>query len=134
MDRETVIIPEKKLRIEKIKKKYKNMQMSDDTAEKINHLEVTNKILKGAAILSGIITVVDFIVPDPVLGLDEVALTAITGLIKGSSSLVENKIDALANEEITQDCEERTNNWCYRAISTPDGNLVESHWDRINRI
>ena len=99
MDRETVIIPEKKLRIEKIKKKYKNMQMSDDTAEKINRLEVTNKILKGAAILSGIITAVDFIVPDPVLGLDEVALTAITGLIKGSSSLVENKIDALANEE-----------------------------------
>jgi len=81
------------------KKKYKNMQMNDDTAEKIIHLEVTNKILKGAAILSGIITVVDFIVPDPVLGLDEVALTAITGLIKGSSSLVENKIDALVNEE-----------------------------------
>ncbi|MBE6300278.1 MAG: hypothetical protein E7085_00255 [Parabacteroides distasonis] len=50
------------------------------------------------------------------------------------SDLALENIEALANEEITQDCEERTNNWCYRAISTPDGNLVESHWDRINRI
>ena len=33
--------------------------------------------------------------PDPVLGLDEAALTAITGLLGYASKMVDNKIDAI---------------------------------------
>ena len=46
MARKTVIIPENKEVINKIKTKYNNMEMSDSTALKIASLEVTNKILK----------------------------------------------------------------------------------------
>lgn len=42
-----VVVPENKKKLENIKKKYKNMQMSDDDASKILRLEATNRILKG---------------------------------------------------------------------------------------
>lgn len=96
MNREAVYIPESKTKIENIKRKYKNLQMSDANAKKIIPLEATNKILKLATSAVGIITVIDFIVPDPVLGLDEIALASITGLLKYTSSVVDNKIDELA--------------------------------------
>lgn len=99
MARETVVIPEQKRKIENIKKKFNNQEMSDTTATKIASLEVTNKLLKAATITAGVITVVDLFVPDPVLGLDEAALASITGLLKYSSTIVENKIEALANSD-----------------------------------
>lgn len=92
-----VVVPENKKKLENIKKKYKNMQMSDDDASKILRLEATNRILKGVTVGVGIITAIDFFVPDPVLGLDEAALTAITTLAGYSVSVVNNKIDAIAN-------------------------------------
>ena len=94
--RKTVIIPEKKAKIDKIKTKYNNMQMDDKTALKIHRLEVANSILSKAALIAGVITAVDLIVPDPVLGLDEAVLAGATGLLKTSSVIVENKIDSLS--------------------------------------
>lgn len=98
MNRETLIVPEKKEKIEKIKRQYNNMQMSDDVAKKISRYEIANKILKAAATAVGIVTVVDLIIPDPVLGLDEAALSAITALLTTGSIFVDNKIDDLAKE------------------------------------
>lgn len=95
MSREAVFIPEKKKKIDNIKSKYNNMSMSDSAASKIVSLEVTNNILKAATAAAGVITVIDFFVPDPVLGLDEAALTAITGLLGYASKMVDNKIDAI---------------------------------------
>ena len=73
------------------------MSMSDSAASKIASLEATNNILKTATALAGVVTVIDFFVPDPVLGLDEAALSALTGLFGYASKLVDNKIDAIAN-------------------------------------
>ena len=101
MSRETVVIPEKKTKIEKIKKRFNNPEMSDSTATKIASLEVTNSLLKAATITAGIITTIDVFTPDPVFGLDEAALASITGLLKYSSTLVENKIEDLANSDDT---------------------------------
>lgn len=95
-NRETVIVTENKNKIENVKRKYKNMQMSDTATKKIISLEVANKILKVATAGVGIITVIDFVVPDPILGLDEVALASITGVLSYASSLVNNKINDLA--------------------------------------
>lgn len=99
MSRETVVIPEKKRKIEKIKKKFNNPEMSDSTATKISSLEVTNNLLKAATITAGVVTVIDLFVPDPVFGLDEAALASITGLLKYSSTVVENKIEDLAKSD-----------------------------------
>lgn len=101
MSRETVVIPEKKRKIENIKKKFNNPEMLDSTATKIASLEVTNNLLKAATITAGVITVIDLFVPDPVFGLDEAALASITGLLKYSSTVVENKIEELAKSDDT---------------------------------
>lgn len=102
MSRETVFVSEKKSKIEKVKRKYKNMSMSDETANKIVKLNTLNKILKTATGAVGLITVIDFFVPDPVLGLDEAALTALTGLLGYTSSVVNNKIDDIATSDNTE--------------------------------
>ena len=96
MERTMVVVPEKKKKIDKIKAKYNNLQMDDKTAGKIMTLEIINNVLVGATVAAGVATVVDVIVPDPVIGLDEAGLVALTGLLKYSSSLVENKIHDLA--------------------------------------
>lgn len=95
-DRKVVVVPEKKVKIRKIKEKYQNLQMSDATAEKISNLEVANNILKTSTYVAGIIAAIDWIIPDPVPGLDEVALTALVPLLNTASVIVENKIDQLA--------------------------------------
>ena len=99
MSREAVYVKEKKNKIDKIKKKYNNMYMSDETAAKIVRLDVANNVLKAATAAVGIVTVIDLFVADPVFGLDEVGLGAITGLLGYASSLVDNKIEKIANEE-----------------------------------
>lgn len=109
MDRETVVIPDKKKRIEKLKKRLDPQNNSNLHSAKIASLEVTNKILKAATMAAGVITVIDIFIPDPILGLDEIALASITGLLKYSSSMVENKLEALAkNEDSTIQMEEIT--------------------------
>lgn len=110
MSKEAVIIPEKKKKIEKVKAKYKNMSMSDETAMKIVRLNTINSVLKTATGAVGLITVIDFFIPDPVLGLDEAALTAITTLLGYSSSLVDNKIDKIAASDDAELKMEEINN------------------------
>lgn len=110
MSKEAVIIPEKKKKIEKVKAKYKNMSMSDETAMKIVRLNTINSVLKTATGAVGLITVIDFFIPDPVFGLDEAALTAITTLLGYSSSLVDNKIDKIAASDDAELKMEEINN------------------------
>lgn len=97
--RSSVVIPEKKERIENIKKKYNKMSMSDSTASKIEKLEITNHILKTAAIGAGILTFIDIITVDPVPFLDEAVLTGVTTLLSTSARIVENKIDSLVKSD-----------------------------------
>ena len=96
MSKEAVFVPEKKKKIESMKAKYNNMSMSDETANKIARLNTLNSILKAATAGVGVVTVIDYFIPDPVLGLDEAALTALTGLLGYGASLVENKMNDLA--------------------------------------
>lgn len=94
--REAVYINEEKRKIEKIKAKYNNMNLDDNTAKKINNLEITNSILKSATIIAGIATIINYFIPDPIPLMDEAVMTGLTGLLKTSSTIVENKIDKLA--------------------------------------
>lgn len=65
--------------------------------KKIKTLEIIDKILIAGTIIVGIITVIDIFTIDPILMLDEAALTAITGLLTYISTLVRKKIDKLKN-------------------------------------
>ena len=100
--RETVIVPEKKEKIERIKRKYQNMEMTDDTAKKIKNLEVVNNILVAATGVVGILTVVNYFVPDPVPGIDEAVMTGATVLLTSASAIVKNKINDLAATGTTE--------------------------------
>lgn len=100
--RETIIVPEKKEKIERIKRKYQNMEMSDDTAKKIKNLEVVNNILVAATGVVGILTVVNYFVPDPVPGIDEAVMTGATALLGSASTIVKNKINDLAATGTTE--------------------------------
>ena len=99
MERTMVVVPEKKKKIENIKAKYQNLQMDDKTAGKIYSLEILNKVLVGATVAAGFATAVDLVIPDPIIGLDEAGLAALTGLLTYASSLVDNKISKLAASE-----------------------------------
>lgn len=97
--RETVIVPEKKEKIERIKKKYNNMAMTDDTAKKIRNLEIVNNVLVAATGLAGLVTVISYLPgpDDAVTGLwDEAIFTGATLLLNSASSIVKNKINDLA--------------------------------------
>ena len=115
--RETVIVPEKKEKIERIKRKYENMSMTDDTAKKIRALEITNNVLAAATGAVGIATIVNYFVPDPVPGIDEAVMTGVTALLGSATTIVSNKIKDLAAtgttdvkmEEVTKLSEQMVN-------------------------
>ena len=100
--RETVIVPEKKDKIERIKRKYNNMEMTDDTAKKIRNLEVVNNVLLVATGIVGVATVVNYFVPDPIPGVDEAVMTGATALLGSASTIVKNKINDLAATGTTE--------------------------------
>ena len=100
--RETVIVPEKKEKIERIKRKYNNMAMTDDTAKKIKNLEVVNNVLLVATGIVGVATVVNYFVPDPVPGIDEAIMTGATALLGSAATIVKNKINDLAATGTTE--------------------------------
>ncbi len=102
IEREAVIIPEKKEKIERIKKKYRNLQMDDDTAKKIIRLEITNDILKAATGIVGIAAVIDWCIADPIPAVDEAILSGATGLLGLASSIVDKKIGELAETGNTE--------------------------------
>ena len=87
--------------------------MSNETAYKIKKLEKVNKALVAATAVCGIITVIDYIVPDPVLFVDEAVLTGITSLLGTASGIVNKNIKSLVNNEnaefTMQDVQKLTN-------------------------
>ena len=93
MENKAVYTIEQKNELEKIKLKYKNPNMSDETAKKIQTLERTNNILKGTTAVVGVISVINWIVPDAIPIIDEAILTGITALLGSSSKIVENNIE-----------------------------------------
>ena len=101
-ERKIVIVPEKKKKIESIKNKYNNLAMDDKTAEKIRKLEVTNKILKASAILVGVATAINAVIPDAIPLLDEAIMGGITPAISGASVIVSNKIEDLSKYGTTE--------------------------------
>ncbi len=127
MARKTVIIPENKEVINKIKTKYNNMEMSDSTALKIASLEVTNKILKKTANIAGIAFIIDLIVPDPIIGVDEILLGTITAATKTANSIINNKIDELALNGETELQTEEINK-----LASSIKSIVEANKNRKN--
>lgn len=127
MARKTVIIPETKEVINKIKTKYNNMEMSDSTALKIASLEVTNKILKKTANIAGIAFIIDLIVPDPIIGVDEILLGTITAATKTANSIINNKIDELALNGETELQTEEINK-----LASSIKSIVEANKNRKN--
>lgn len=102
MARKTVIIPEKKEVINNIREKYNNLEMAEGTALKIASLEATNEILAKAVKVAGVAFVIDLIVPDPVIGIDEALLGAITAATKMANVIITNKIGELAATGTTE--------------------------------
>lgn len=100
--REAILIPEKKEKIERIKRKYQNMELSDDAAQKIRTLEVVNNILISATGLVGIATVVNYFIPDALPFVDEAVMTGVTALLGSASTVVKNKINDLAATGTTE--------------------------------
>ena len=105
-DRHMLVVPEKQETIEKIDQQYQVMK-EDPTQAKIKKLEVAGNVLKAAATAIGVITVIDWLVPDPVLGIDEIGLTALTTLLGTATTIVNNKKAQLqATGEATMSMEE----------------------------
>lgn len=100
--REAILIPEKKEKIERIKRKYQNMELSDDAAQKIRTLEVVNNILISATGLVGVATVVNYFIPDALPFVDEAVMTGVTALLGSASTVVKNKINDLAATGTTE--------------------------------
>ncbi len=102
MSRKTVVVPEKKEVINKIREKYNNLEMTEKTALKIASLEATNEILDKASKIAGVAFVIDLIVPDPIIGMDEALLGAITATTKTANVIINNKIGELASNGTTE--------------------------------
>ena len=86
-DRQPLIIKETKDTINRIK------------SSKVERLEVVSKALGTATMVAGVITAIDLIVPDPVFGIDEAALTAITALIGTGKGIVDKQIASLKESD-----------------------------------
>lgn len=86
-ERKPLVIKESKENINNIKN------------SKVERLEVVSKVLSTATIVAGVITAIDIIVPDPVFGIDEAALTAITALLGTGKGMVDKQIASLKESD-----------------------------------
>ena len=82
----------------KLEKKYNSPDMSDEVASKIKKLDNTATELVNLTKIIGIICIVDLILPDPILGLDEITLVVITSIIGSVATIMNNKIQDLVVE------------------------------------
>ena len=89
-DRHMLVVPERQERIQKMDQQYQAMK-NNPNAAKLKSMQAAGKALKYATTAIGIITIIDWLVPDPVLGIDEVGLTALTTLLGTASTIVNNK-------------------------------------------
>ena len=67
--------------------------------KEIKRLEGLKTLFLILTIIVGIITVFDYIVPDPILFIDEAAFTAIVGLFTFITSTIDSKIKSIRNGE-----------------------------------
>ena len=105
-NRHMLVVPEKQETIQKMDQQYQAMK-NDPNAAKVKSLEAAGKALKIATAAIGVITVIDWIVPDPVLGIDEIGLTALTTLLGTATTMVNNKKAQLeATGEVNMSMEE----------------------------
>lgn len=77
--------------------------------------------LKTATTVIGIITIIDYIIPDPLFGLDEATLTAITGLLAILAKVNLDKLEAINKGEkakITNDDVQEITNEVGKVITT----------------
>ena len=86
------------MKLEEIKKKYNSPDMSDEVASKISKLDNTASELVTLTKIIGIICIVDLILPDPILGLDEITLVVITSILGSVATIMNNKIQDLVVE------------------------------------
>ena len=96
MKKTMVVVPEKKSKIDRILKVYNKMEQSEVTAGKINSMAVNNTVLIAAINGAGFDNVVDIVVPEAEDQTIEESLNAVTGLLKCSSTVVENNIGEIA--------------------------------------
>ena len=75
------------MNLDEIKKKYNSPEMSDEVASKIGKLDNTASELVMLTRIIGIICIVDLILPDPILGLDEITLVISSNPNIGSGSI-----------------------------------------------
>ena len=86
------------MNLDEIKKKYNSPEMIDEVASKIGKLDNTASELVMLTRIIGIICIVDLILPDPILGLDEITLVIITSIIGSVATIMNNKIQDLVVE------------------------------------
>ena len=70
--------------------------------KEIKRLEGIKTLFMILTIIVGIITVVDYVVPDPILFIDEAVFTAITGLFTFITSTIDSKIKNIRNGQRLQ--------------------------------
>ena len=78
--------------------------------------------LKVATTVVGIITLIDYIVPDPLFGLDEATLTAITGLLAILAKVNLDKLDA-----INKGVKAKLTNDDVNEITNEVGNVIKTY-------
>ena len=66
--------------------------------QKIRDLEQINQVLYIFTNVVGVITIIDLIVPDPLFGIDEVALASLTTLLGLITALINRNIERLKKE------------------------------------
>lgn len=66
--------------------------------QKINELEQINKVLSIFTNIVGVITIIDLIIPDPLFGIDEIALASLTTLLGVIGALINRNIERLKRE------------------------------------
>ena len=66
--------------------------------QKIYDLEQINRVFYMLTNIVGIITIIDLIIPDPLFGIDEVALASLTSLFGLITALINRNIERLKKE------------------------------------
>ena len=85
-------------------------------------LEKLGNGLKLATTIVGIITLIDYVIPDPLFGLDEATLTAITGLLAILAKVNLDKLEALNKGEKAKLTNEDVNE-----ITSEVGNVIKTY-------
>ena len=71
---------------------------NDKLRQKIYDLEQINRVFYMLTNIVGIITIIDLIIPDPLFGIDEVALASLTSLFGLITALINRNIERLKKE------------------------------------